>query len=340
MVSPGTFGRRHAKSCAVFFALALAGACSGSDFRSDNGGQGAATATFAGQGGESDVVGGAPGRPSGSAGGGAEGVGGDTGASGAGGETSRGTGPRQTNQLLWLKADAITSAADGEPVAAWPDSSGRGRDAIQSAESLRPLYVANQQNSLPVVHFSAAVGTFLETSAFRLFETGSSPLTIFVVFRVNDVSAQAFLLQQPQGICDAPNFELGYRTGNQTSAGVGLHRGCNAANVTVDEIEPFKWYVVVLEVLSSGTSPSNTKIRWNGVDRAVVAEADGWVSAGDYGRVSQPLIIGNRDAVAFHDGYDSPIDGDIAEIIVYSEVDVELRASVEKYLRDKWGLPQ
>lgn len=54
---------------------------------------------------------------------------------------------------LWFKADAI-DAADGDPLASWPDSSGNGFDAVQATGSKKPLY--RTPDGLPGVHFDGA----------------------------------------------------------------------------------------------------------------------------------------------------------------------------------------
>jgi hypothetical protein len=45
-----------------------------------------------------------------------------------------------------------------------------------------------------------------------------------------------------------------------------------------------------------------------------------------------------RDDSASSGMYNSGFDGDIGEIIVYTAVDAEQRASVEDYLRTKWDI--
>ncbi|MBI5544326.1 MAG: hypothetical protein HY901_10580, partial [Deltaproteobacteria bacterium] len=59
--------------------------------------------------------------------------------------------PVMANMFVWLKADAIT-LSDGSPVAAWPDSSGNGRNAMAPAG--QPTFRTGVVNGLPVVRFS------------------------------------------------------------------------------------------------------------------------------------------------------------------------------------------
>jgi PKD repeat protein len=60
--------------------------------------------------------------------------------------------------VLWLKADALTGLADGDPVAAWPDASGAGHHATQPTASKRPLWRADAGNGRPALSFDADDG--------------------------------------------------------------------------------------------------------------------------------------------------------------------------------------
>jgi hypothetical protein len=242
------------------------------------------------------------------------------------------------NQLLWLKADAIMGLTNSASVVTWPDSSSNKRDATQGNGSLRPSFTANAKNGLPAVHFYASPGSYLETMPFQLFATPSSPLTVFVVFRAANTGVQSIFFNQPQGTCNTPNFEFGHRTGANANANLGLHSGCYVADVTSTDISNNVWYVSVLQVLSTGTSPTNVKFRWNGVDQPVIKDNGGWVSAGGYGILSKHVVIGRRDDLANSGTYNGNYEGDIGEVIVYSVVDAMLLTTVETYLRAKWGI--
>ena len=56
-------------------------------------------------------------------------------------------------QILWYKANAIVGLNDGDLVAQWNDSSGNNNHALQSVDSLKPIYKVNILNGLPVVRF-------------------------------------------------------------------------------------------------------------------------------------------------------------------------------------------
>jgi hypothetical protein len=50
--------------------------------------------------------------------------------------------PSPEGLVMWLKADSLTSLADGSPVTKWSDSSGNGMDTEQPAAGRQPVYVA------------------------------------------------------------------------------------------------------------------------------------------------------------------------------------------------------
>ncbi|HJU87206.1 MAG TPA: S8 family serine peptidase, partial [Gemmatimonadota bacterium] len=57
---------------------------------------------------------------------------------------------------LWLRAEALTDLADGDPVATWPDVSGSCNHATQASAAKRPTFRAAQVAGLPAVSFDAA----------------------------------------------------------------------------------------------------------------------------------------------------------------------------------------
>jgi hypothetical protein len=244
--------------------------------------------------------------------------------------------PASTADLqIWLKADEIKGVADGGAVALWPDSSGHGRHAAQVRANSRPTLLRDGPNGRPVVRFDG-VDDHLLTPAFSLFETGRSPLTVFVVFRTNSVASQRFLVQQPQKNCSS-NFELGYRTGLASHANLGLHAGCSHAVVTQNNLSAGVWYAMTIEVTDSGASPANVSFRKTGVPQVSVKNLQGWPAPGKYGTLQRKLVIAGRDD-ANNEGYNSFHDGDIAELLISSSSDVARRDETEAYLRAKYGL--
>lgn len=80
------------------------------------------------------------------------------------------------SMVAWYKADAITGLADAAAVTTWADSSDNGRGATQATSGSRPTYRTNIIASKPVVRFDGT-DDFLRTSTFSL----SKPVTVVAV---------------------------------------------------------------------------------------------------------------------------------------------------------------
>lgn len=90
-----------------------------------------------------------------------------------------------TNTLrVWLKADAIGGASNGDAVAVWPDSSGNGFDAT-NPPALAPSYRTGILNGLPVVRFDGLTSYLQRVS----YPHGTNDLTLIVVVRRNGSSS-------------------------------------------------------------------------------------------------------------------------------------------------------
>src|SRR5262245_18046788 len=66
------------------------------------------------------------------------------------------TSPPTNSLQLWVRADAgVTTNATGQ-VEKWADQSGKGNDATQSDDSLKPKVVDNSINGKPVIRFDGS----------------------------------------------------------------------------------------------------------------------------------------------------------------------------------------
>lgn len=62
--------------------------------------------------------------------------------------------PVSSGLQLWLKADALSAThSHGDKVASWTDSSGNGRNAVQSTDGDKPLFKTGGINGNPYLHF-------------------------------------------------------------------------------------------------------------------------------------------------------------------------------------------
>lgn len=98
--------------------------------------------------------------------------------------------PLSLSPALWLKADGVLwqdsarttpAVADGDPVGAWDDASGNGRNLTQANTGLRPLLKLSIQNGLPVVRFDGADDVLALASQLIGNYGGPSAITVFAV---------------------------------------------------------------------------------------------------------------------------------------------------------------
>jgi uncharacterized repeat protein (TIGR01451 family) len=84
---------------------------------------------------------------------------------------------------LWLKADAVTGANDGDFIGSWPDSSGNGNTVSHTNTNRWPTYRANVRNGRPVVRFSRTGTADVLERADGLGFTGNPAMTVINVIK-------------------------------------------------------------------------------------------------------------------------------------------------------------
>lgn len=94
------------------------------------------------------------------------------------------------NLVLWLAADRIAGAADGDAVGTWSDLSGQANHATQATGSKQPLYRVGAINGKPSLRFDAT-DDFLQTAAFT-GGTIAQPVTMLVVGKMPRTSNAQF----------------------------------------------------------------------------------------------------------------------------------------------------
>ena len=225
---------------------------------------------------------------------------------------------------LWLKADAGTLDASGNPItvdstaiATWQDQSGLNAHATQSTPAVRPILRtgANGQNGKPAVYFSGSTSLV----------SGGVSVAGFTVFLAFKSSVAGSLYEQSANIGSNDGFVL-YGTSPYT---LQVKKGgvFNALNTSLN------WSV--------GASPKLTTHRYNGTSASHTlrlnksAVSTTVQTAGDPGTtVSNNVIyIASRGASSVF------MTGFIYEMIVYngslSDSDV---IKIENYLSTKWSI--
>lgn len=213
---------------------------------------------------------------------------------------------------IWLKADALVGLNDGDPVAAWPDSSGNGRNLAQGTSGERGTYQTNEFGSLPVVRFDG-VNDWLSLNPFTL----TQPFTWFMVGRT--VAARGNNVWWGGSASPTPIF---YFTASNADAYAGSGIG----------------------IAGDGTiKPGNL---WCGIFNTTTSD---WRRDGDPALASNSGSPGNVGATNFDVlevgrgwgglGGVNTLQGDIAELGFYNRVlNSGERDQLEGYIAHKWGL--
>ncbi|MEG4104357.1 DUF4347 domain-containing protein [Microcoleus sp. Pol17_C1] len=81
-----------------------------------------------------------------------------------------------SNLKLWLKANAITTAANGAPIGIWADNSGNSINATQNNAANQPTYITNVLNGQPVVRFD---GSNDQLAFNRIIQNDFSIIAVF-----------------------------------------------------------------------------------------------------------------------------------------------------------------
>jgi hypothetical protein len=95
----------------------------------------------------------------------------------------------QPINTLWLSADSISGVTDGSGITTWSDISGNANDATQVNSDLRPLFIQDGANGMPVARFDGLDDQggdfFVVADADNLDDTAE--LSMFVVVKPNNL---------------------------------------------------------------------------------------------------------------------------------------------------------
>ena len=191
--------------------------------------------------------------------------------------------------LLWLKADAgvyndagSTLATDTQTVQQWNDQSGNGSHATQATSGKRPVYRTNVVNGLPALRFDAS------DDALTSITLSSTPWTIFVVY------AQRGTHSTRRALSGSNNWLVGPYSGLHNSFFGGFMGDSKTPVVREDFAH--------VCVTNNGTTG---KLYVGNVDHT---------GANATGSPGTLYIAGGSGA------FIDPLDGDVAEVVVYNSV--------------------
>lgn len=230
-----------------------------------------------------------------------------------------------SGQALWLQADSIGGLNDGDTITTWTDLVG-SYAFTQASSTLRPTYKTSILNGLPIVRFDGATNKQLVYSGGAV-PSGSSSVTLFAVINLADSSRRGQIIK----VGSNTNSPL-----NGYAFGVGLNTLAADGNEVIGLYEGVR-FIDTNTTYGTGGHSVTMQINGSGVPSFW---RDG-TSLGSFSgtNMSAPatttVIGGVTNNSAFR-----VTTFDIAEIIAYSAIlGATDRASVEAYLKAKWGTP-
>jgi len=205
--------------------------------------------------------------------------------------------PSTSGLRLWLRSSNLGAG----PVAKWPDASGRGNDAAQSASAYRPVSVASAVNGLSTVRFSSSMLTLPN------FMNGASAGELFAVMKLTTSTGTTefgFFGNGPSGY-SFPYRQEGF--GRAYTVSYGARSAASATQYHIEEV--------------SAASGSWTD-RFNGLPL--------------YSDTLNTLAFSTAPALG-----SASFKGEIAELLVYDRAvsDAE-RATINQYLDAKYAPPE
>lgn len=218
---------------------------------------------------------------------------------------------------LWLDASdtaSITHAANA--VSQWNDKSGLSNHAT-SIGSRRPTTNTRTVNSLNVIDFDGSPESMVLPSG--LFTLPAGPSSIFVVFQTDTpATANQNLISGVQG----PVF-----------AGTGRYRILLTPTALNGSCSPTAQAVV--RSVTSDTSPHVAFFVRNGTSQSVCRDGGTLATSTNAGDTT----IENFGLAAFGGASSSPLNGVLAEVIIYNAaLSTANQNLVGNYLASKWGV--
>lgn len=227
------------------------------------------------------------------------------------------SGPTAVSGLAgWWRADAITGLSDGAAVTTWPDSSGLARDMTATGTV---TYKTGQLAGWPSVRFDGATGYTRTTGS--AVAIAAQPFTQLIVCRSR--VAVAGDQDIPCGPWNTGNpsvsFASFYFATDQTVNLWGGTSNRSAGTVTL-------------------TNPHVVEGIWNGASSLIGVDGTTNTSGSSIGTGAIP----NDFAIGCYgpnEVVDSPYDGDIFEVLLYSgALTAGQRSLLRSYLSDKYAI--
>ncbi len=258
-----------------------------------------------------------------------------------------GVGNSSTNKV-WLDASQLTAFSNGAKVSQWTDVSGNGFHANQNMIDNRPTFLGTMLHGKPVIHFDRTQGMqYFEIKSVGIGTVMSNSYTLITVVRATSGGLNEGAEIQ-QSVFMAPDYLVGTKF-------YGYPNVSSLSHVQVVQSPSGYPYLFNYEIANAGswllcnqvatksTIGTSLKGYYSGASPASQAFNNG--QADTYGvtstsqqMVNMPDLI-RIGAARVAGDYRWPLNGDIAEIILYNtNLNDAQRIIVDNYLSAKYNL--
>jgi hypothetical protein len=229
---------------------------------------------------------------------------------------------------VWDNSEPFTEPIDdGTAVRIWSDQSGNGYDATQSTTAARPTYIASGLNGLPVVRFDGTDDNLALSGGALGMLRNVAGATVFLVVKypANSTAMFPFAIRTN---ATTPRIQMLQSSANKfQTAGRRLDAD---TTITLTSTQS----VTTNAVIQTAFADYQNTILRQFINGTIDGENLSFQTSGNTSDTdSNAISIGATAVPSF------PLNGDIAEIIVYNRaLNTSELSQVHRYLSRKWGI--
>ncbi len=227
------------------------------------------------------------------------------------------------NLLLWLRGDLGVSGTTA--ISAWADQSGNGRNATQSTGALKPALVTGVLNNgvLPSISFSGS--QYLNLAAD--YSALSNGCSMFLVLK----PASAVATGDPAYFGNTSNTDAVFSQTIGTQASLTSYNSTTSSVVTTTTNPLSTSQYKLLELTLQPGATSGTAVGTIYVNGTQIIQSSASMQ-------NPANVTRNSCFIGSGVGATNIFAGNIAEVILYSNVNASTRAMMESYVLSKYGI--
>lgn len=230
-----------------------------------------------------------------------------------------------TGMGLWLKADNVPNAVNGQSISKWPDSGPHGFHADANAAGTGPTYHTEARNGLPAVTFG---GPYMDSRGAGTWLSGRSEWSLVAALGNTSFTNYPIMVAAPTSTVWQWIIEFDV-TGNGSSGTTYLGVGNGYYRNMLAGLQPGWISMSVSKAI--GVAPR----LW--ISGTEITGVNYLGPSGDALETVPDVGADIRIGAYFNGNY--PLQADLGEIVMYDHALTDAdRQQVESYLRTKWGL--